>query len=56
MEKVWGATMKLTDEVMGMRKAMEQMQTNIFEKNNEIPQLHSSISNERLKVLAKVNL
>lgn len=55
MEKVWGATMKLTEEVMGMRKTMDQIQTNIFEKNNETPQPHSSISNG-LKVLAKVNL
>jgi len=50
MEKVLSATMKLTEEVMEMKKAMEQMQTNILDKDMEIAQLHNNIDDEKTRV------
>ena len=44
MDKVWEATMKLTEEVMEMRKAMEQMQGTMIEKNNMISYIENTKS------------
>jgi len=44
MDKVWEATMKLTEEVMEMRKTMEQMQGTIVEKNNIISYMENTKS------------